>query len=331
MPQLCFPIKSVRSCQEDTMIEFIVKRTLSALPVSLAVIILVSSMTHLIPGDPIDILLGDFATIDEKELMRETLGLHLSWWQQCTHYMKGLMIGDLQNSLIYQEPVLKLIGERIVPTIELALVSVLVAILISLPLGIIAAVRKGHAFDQISMAAALLAVAMPNFWLGPMLILLFSLKWGLLPVSENNGLTSFILPSITVGTSLAAILARMTRNSMLEVLKEDYVRTARAKGISEKWIYLKHALRNASLPLSSVLGLQLGALLTGSVITEKVFDWPGLGTLMLEALGNRDYPLIQGCVLVFSLSYLFINLMTDIFYVMIDPRIDVTGRYNGTT
>ncbi|MFK7825001.1 MAG: ABC transporter permease [Oligoflexales bacterium] len=311
------------------MFEFIMKRILSAIPVSLGVIILVSLMIHLIPGDPIDVLLGDFATTEEKILMQKALGLDLPWWRQCSRYIKGALSGDLQYSLIYHESVISLIGERVLPTLELAVFSVLIAIILSIPLGIIAAIRKGHAFDMISMTLALIAVAMPNFWLGPMLILLFSLKWGLLPVSENIGFTSFILPSITIGTSLAAILARMTRNSMLEVLKEDYIRTARSKGLSEKLIIMKHALRNASLPLSSVLGLQLGALLTGSVITEKVFDWPGLGTLMIEALGNRDYPLIQGCVLIFSLSYLCINLLTDIFYAVIDPRIKVTGMDNG--
>ncbi|NRA43397.1 MAG: ABC transporter permease [Oligoflexales bacterium] len=310
------------------MSEFIIKRICLAIPVSLGVIILVSLMTHLIPGDPIDVLLGEFATIEEKNLMQETLGLHLPWWRQCARYIGGVLSGDLQNSLIYQEPVLELIGERVAPTVELAVVSVMIAMLLSLPLGILAALKKGHAFDMISMACALVAVAMPNFWLGPMLILFFSLKLGLLPVSENIGFTSFILPSITIGTSLAAILARMTRNSMLEVLKEDYIRTARSKGISEKWVIMKHALRNASLPITSVLGLQFGALLTGSVITEKVFDWPGLGTLMLESLGNRDYPLIQGCVLVFSISYLCINLLTDILYAVIDPRIKVTGTYH---
>ena len=311
------------------MFEFIMKRAFSVIPVGFGVITLVSLMIHFIPGDPIDILLGDFATMEEKILMQKALGLHLPWWRQCSNYILGVLTGDLQQSLIYQEPVLSLIGERILPTVELAVISVFVAIILSIPLGVSAAIRKGHAFDMISMTFALLAVAMPNFWLGPMLILLFSLKLGFLPVSENIGFTSFILPSITIGTSLAAILARMTRNSMLEVLKEDYIRTARSKGLSEKLIIVKHAFRNASLPVTSVLGLQLGALLTGSVITEKVFDWPGLGTLMLEALGNRDYPLIQGCVLIFSLSYLCINLLTDIIYAVIDPRIKVTGLGNG--
>ena len=311
------------------MVEYIMKRFLSALPVCLGVVILVSLMTHLIPGDPIDVLLGEFATMDEKKLMQEMLGLNLPWWRQCVRYMVGALCGDLQSSLIYQEPVINMIGERIIPTVELAVISVLVAMTLSIPIGIAAAIKKGHTFDLVSMALALTAVAMPNFWLGPMLIMLFSLKLELLPVSENLGFSSYILPSITIGTSLAAILARMTRNSMLEVLKEDYIRTARSKGIKEKWVLIKHALRNASLPLTSVLGLQLGALLTGSVITEKIFDWPGLGTLMLDALGNRDYPLIQGCVLVFSLSYLSINLVTDIFYAVIDPRIKVTGSSHG--
>ncbi len=303
------------------MLALITKRLVSLVPVAIGVVIIVSLMIHLIPGDPIDRILGDFATTDSRELLREQLGLNLSIPQQLIHYFKGLLKGDLGQSLIYNRSVTSLISERLLATVELASCSLLLALLIGVPLGILSAVRKNTLQDQVAMTFSLLGIAVPNFCLGPMLILLFAIKLDLLPVSEKAGLTSYILPSVTIGTALAAIISRMTRNSLLDILREDFIRTARAKGTSPASIVLKHGLRNAALPLVTIVGLQFGVLLTGAVVTEKIFDWPGLGTLILEALGNRDYPLVQGCVLMFSSVYLGVNLLTDIFYKLVDPRV----------
>jgi peptide/nickel transport system permease protein len=217
--------------------------------------------------------------------------------------------------------VTELIAERVQPTVELAVVSLIVALCLSIPLGIVSALKAGKPLDYTAMGFALLGVAIPNFWLGPMLVLLFSLELGWLPVSERGGALSYVLPAITLGTALAAILSRMTRNSMLDNMKEDYVRTARAKGNPERTVIGKHVFRNAALPLVTIVGLQFGVLLTGAIITERIFDWPGLGSLILDGINNRDYPVVQGCVLVFSATYLIVNLVTDLSYALVDPRI----------
>lgn len=300
---------------------FIFKRILSLFPVSLGVLITVSFMIHLVPGDPIDAILGDYASLEDKQIMRQALHLDQSIEQQITHYASAALAGDLGTSLIYKKPVTSLLGERIPATAELALCSLLVALLISIPLGIISAVKAGSALDFAAMSFAVSGVAIPTFWLGPLLILLFSIELGWLPVSERGPWTSYILPAVTMGTALAAALSRMTRNSMLESLREDFIRTARAKGCSELRIIINHAFRNASLPLVTVVGLQFGVLLTGAIVTERIFDWPGLGSLLIEAINNRDYPLVQGCVLLFSISYLIVNLLTDLTYSWVDPRI----------
>lgn len=278
-------------------------------------------MIHLVPGDPVDLMLGDFASLEAKEWVRTQLGLNLPIHQQLFKYIENIFRGQLGNSLIYNRPVLDLLTERLPATLYLALTSLAVAIFMGLPLGLLGALRKDRFQDYFAMTFALLGVAIPNFWLGPMLILLFSNQLNLLPVSGTGHWTHFILPSLTIGTSLAAIISRMTRNSVLDTIREDYVRTARAKGAHPFTVIFKHVLRNASLPLVTIVGLQFGVLLTGAVVTEKIFDWPGLGTLILEALGNRDYPVVQGCVLFFSSGYLIVNLVTDIFYRIVDPRV----------
>lgn len=278
-------------------------------------------MIHSIPGNPVDIILGDFATKAERDLLTQQLGLNLTLWQQWQDYVIGIFQGNLKTSLIYQRPVIDLIIERFGPTIELAILSILTALTISIPLGILSAKHKDSLTDRLIMNTSLWGVAIPNFWLGPLLILAFSLKLDLLPVSERTGFASYILPTFTLGFSLSAILTRVVRNSVLDILKEDYIRTSRSKGIDEQYILYKHVLKNALLPVLTITGLQFGTLLTGAVITEKIFDWPGLGTLMIDSLGQRDYPLVQGCVLVFSLIYIFVNLLTDISYSYIDPRV----------
>jgi len=278
-------------------------------------------MIHLIPGDPIDRILGDFASSEAKETLRAQLGLNLTLFQQLYRFFSDLAHGDLGQSLIYNRSVTSLILERLPSTIELAISSLFLALCIGIPLGTLSAVYKDKVQDQFAMTFSLLGISVPNFWLGPMLILLFAIKLDLLPVSEKTGLSSFILPSLTIGTALAAIISRMTRNTLLDTLGEDYIRTAKAKGVRPIFVVLKHALRNAALPIVTIVGLQFGVLLTGAVVTEKIFDWPGIGSLILEALGNRDYPLVQGCVLMFSAIYLLVNLFTDLFYKFIDPRV----------
>ncbi|MCB9229258.1 MAG: ABC transporter permease [Deltaproteobacteria bacterium] len=305
------------------MLLFILRRLFLTIPTALGVVTVVSLMIHAIPGDPVDSLLGEFASLEEKQLLSQQLGLDLPIWQQFLKYLSGVCRGDLQNSLIYHKPVSSLIAQRIFPTVELAILAIITAILISIPSGIMSALCKGKKSDLMIMTFSMLGVAVPNFWLGPMLILIFSLTLGWLPVSDRSGLSSYILPVLTLGTSLAAILSRMTRNSVLECLKEDYIRTAKAKGQRHVLIMAVHVMGNAALPLISVIGLQFGVLLTGAVITEKIFDWPGLGSLMLDGLGQRDYPLVQGCVLFFSFSYLLVNLLTDLAYAYIDPRISL--------
>jgi peptide/nickel transport system permease protein len=291
--------------------------------VTIGVVTAVALLIHVVPGDPADMMLGPFATASDKAQLHRELGLDQSFAVQLWTYLVNVFHGDLGKSLVYNKPVISLIALRWWPTAQLAILALVVALSISLPLGIISALRAGKPLDYAAMALAMTGIAIPNFWLGPMLVLLFSLKLGWLPVSERGSAASYVLPALTLGIALAAILSRMTRNSMLDHLREDYARTARAKGNKESTVILKHVLRNAALPLITVVGLQFGVLLTGAIITERIFDWPGLGTLILEGINNRDYPLVQGCVLVFSCTYLLVNLLTDLTYAFVDPRIQV--------
>lgn len=303
------------------MLIYILRRLLALAPVSLAVVTLVSALIHAVPGDPVDSILGPFATAMEKEQLRHELGLDQSFGAELVSYYAKIAKGDLGRSLINHRQVTALIAAALPPTLELAIIAMLVAIAIGVPLGIVSAIRAGHPIDYAAMVFALLGVAVPNFWLGPMLVLVFALHLRWLPVSERADWSSYILPAVTLGMAMAAMLSRMARNSMLDNLKEDYVRTARAKGQRETRVIGKHVLRNAALPLITVIGLQFGVLLTGAIITERVFDWPGLGSLILEGINNRDYPLVQGCVLVFSATYLIVNLCTDLTYALVDPRL----------
>ncbi len=305
------------------MFTYVIKRLLSLIPVCFGVVLVIAIMTRMVPGDPVDAILGDYASEVEKQDMRHALHLDIPVSQQITHYFTRLLQGDLGNSLVYTRPVVSMITERLPATCQLALSSLLVAILIAIPSGIMAAYKKGTITDLATMSFAIAGVAIPNFWLGPMLVLLFSVQLGWLPVSEKTDWMSFVLPSLTMGTALAAALSRITRNSFLDTMTEDFVRTARAKGCSDSRILLNHVFRNASLPLVTVVGLQFGVLLTGAVITEKIFDWPGVGSLLLEGIHTRDYFVIQGCVLVFSFSYLIVNFFTDIVYSLVDPRIRI--------
>ncbi|HEC16071.1 MAG TPA: ABC transporter permease [Sedimenticola sp.] len=303
------------------MANFLLSRLLSAALVVLGVVCIVFLLIHLVPGDPVEVMLGESARPADREALRAALGLNQPLAIQLADYFGGLLRLDLGASLHSRQPIAGMLAERLPATLELAGVSLLFAVVIALPLGILAAVHKDRGWDTGAMAFSLLGVSIPNFWMGPMLILVFSLWLGWTPVSGREGAGSFILPAVTLGTALAAVLARMVRSSLLEVLNEDFIRTARAKGLSQGAVIWRHGLRNAWLPVITLLGLQLGALLGGAVITETIFSWPGIGSLLVEAIQKRDYPVVQGCVLLISLAYVLVNTLTDLVYAWIDPRI----------
>ncbi len=306
------------------MTHFLVSRILSALLAILGVICLVFLLIHIIPGDPVEVMLGESAQPTDKESLRHALGLDLPLHQQWWIYFKGLLHLDLGTSLFSGRAIVDLLIERIPATLYLSLVSLVVAIALALPLGLVAAVRQHTPLDYGAMGFALFGMSIPNFWMGPLLILVGALWLGWFPVSGQEGWNSVVLPALTLGTAMAAILARMIRSSVLEVLGEDFMRTARAKGLSSTRAVLHHALPNALLPILTLLGLQLGGLLGGAVITETVFAWPGLGLLMIEAIQQRDYPVVQAAVLCISVTYIVVNLLTDLLYAWLDPRIQFT-------
>ena len=272
------------------MLEAIAYRAASALFVVLGVCTLVFLLIHLVPGDPVEAMLGESAQPADRAALRHALGLDQPVGEQYIAYLKRLVRLDLGQSFHYQRPVRELLAERIPATVELTLAALVLALVLAVPLGVLAARHRGRLVDSGAMGFSLLGISMPNFWLGPVLILIFSLRLGVTPVSGRDGVASLVLPAVTLGTGLAAVLARMVRSSVLEVLEEDYVRTARAKGLRETAVLWRHALRNAWLPVLTLVGLQLGGLLGGAVITETVFAWPGVGSLLVEAIQSRDYP-----------------------------------------
>jgi len=300
---------------------YLLHRLLLFLPTLLGSLTLVFFLIHLIPGDPVEVMLGETASSADKEALRRELGLNLPIWTQYLRFLTALAQGDLGHSLYEQGGVTELILIRFPATLELTLAAMGVALCIAFPLGIMAAVKKNSWMDQSSLIFSLLGLAMPNFWLGPLLMIAFSIELGWLPVSGRGGLAHLILPSLTLGMVMAAILIRMIRSSLLETIHEDYIQTARAKGLSEWRVWLKHALRNSLLSVITIVGLQFGALLAGSIITETIFTWPGIGRLTIQAIQTRDYPLVQGCILVISTSYLVVNLLTDLLYHLADPRV----------
>ncbi len=303
------------------MRRFLIKRVAGLFPSVLGVVTLVFLMVHLIPGDPVEIMLGETAMAAQKQAMRSELGLDKPIAEQYASYLSNLLRGDLGKSIKTGEPVFAEIASRWPATMELALFALLVSWAVSIPLGVLAAARRGTLVDKGSLFFSMLGVAMPNFWLGPLLILVFSIWLGWLPVSGKDEALSIILPGITLGAGVAALMVRLTRSSVLEVISEEYIKTARARGLPEWQVYLKHALSNAMLPVVTVMGLQLGALLSGAVITETIFSWPGVGRLMIDAIESRDYPMVQGCVLNIALCYVAVNFFVDAAYAMIDPRI----------
>jgi peptide/nickel transport system permease protein len=304
-------------------VKSLLRRLALLVPTILGVVTLIFFLIHFIPGDPVELMLGETASTADLERLRADLGLDLPVAEQFGTFLLGFVRGDLGNSFFYRRPVVEVILEKLPATLELAAAAMVLALLLALPLGIVAAVRKDSFTDRAAMLASLVGISMPNFWLGPLLIILFSIKLGWLPVSGREGAASIVLPALTLGTALAALLSRMTRSAMLDVLGEDYLRTARAKGLSEKVVIVKHAFRNALLPVLTIVGLQFGALLSGAVITENVFAWPGIGSLLIQAINTRDYPMVQGCVLVISLGYVAANFLTDLLYSLSDPRVKV--------
>ena len=308
------------------MLNFLASRILSAGIVVLGVVCLVSLLIHLIPGDPVEVMLGESARSADRIALRRALGLDEPLFVQLLRDFEGLVRLDLGNSLHSKRPIVEILAERIPATAELAVAALAVAVLIAVPLGILAAVKQDTSWDVGAMGFSVLGASIPNFVMGPLLILVFSVWLGVFPVSGREGPGSLVLPAITLGTALSAILSRMVRSSLLEVLNEDYIRTARAKGLGERAVVGRHALRNAGLPVITVMGLQLGALLGGAVITEMVFSWPGVGQLTVEAIQRRDYPVLQACVLLISLTYVAVNTITDLAYAFLDPRIRLGTR-----
>ncbi len=303
------------------MISYIFRRLLATLPVLFGVSTFTFLLIHFVPGDPIDQMLGDHVSFEDKQHIRQELGLDQPLFKQYTRFMKGLIKFDLGHSLYSRQPVAQKIGKRLPATAELTVFSIFFALLIGLPLGVWAAMKQYSWVDNSVLIVGLLGMSIPGFWLGPMLILIFSIHLDWFPVSERGGLAHVILPAVSLGMALGAILMRMTRAAMLEVIKEDFVRTAHSKGLSPLLIYFKHTLRNALMPIITIVGLQFGALLTGTVITETIFDWPGIGTLFFEAIQQRDYPLVQGCVLFIACTYVLVNLVTDIAYAIANPKV----------
>lgn len=303
------------------MLRFLLRRVLLTIPVLLGVATLVFSLIHLIPGDPAQAMLGETASQDDVAELRRRLGLDRPLLTQYATFLGGLAQGDLGTSLRTREPVTAMIVDRLPATAELALAAMLVAVAVAMPLGVLAAVWRGTAIDHGAMTASLLAVSIPNFWLGPLLALVFSVELGWLPISGRGTWAHLVLPAVSLGAALAAILARMTRATLLEELREPYVQAARARGVSRTRAVLRHALRNSLIPIVTIIGLQFGAVLTGAVITETVFAWPGVGRLLVQSIGFRDYPMVQGCILLIALIYVGVNLLTDLVYGALDPRI----------
>lgn len=303
------------------MLRHVALRLLLSLPTVVGVLLLVSILLQLVPGDPVDVMLGEGASSTDREELRRSLGLDRPAWRQLGDFAAGVARGELGRSISGGQPVGALLRERYPATLELTGAALLVALAIALPLGALAALRPGSLADRASLALATLQTALPTFCLGPLLILAFAVELPWFPVAGRRGLASVVLPAVTLGFGMSAVLARQLRGALLEALRLDCVRTARAKGLSARRVLLLHALPNAVTATLTVLGLQLGALLAGAVVTETIFAWPGVGRLLIQAIGARDYPLVQGCVLAVALTYVVVNLATDLAQAAIDPRL----------
>ena len=303
------------------MTRYFARRLLLTVPVLLGVATLVFSLIHLVPGDPVQSMLGEAASPQEVADLRARLGLDRPLYAQYGTFLAGLTRGDLGTSLRTNQPVAATIRERIPATFQLAFAAMAVAVALAIPLGIVAAVYAGGPIDLAATTLALVGISIPNFWLGPLMAIIFSVVLGWLPVSGRGGAAYLVLPAVTLGAPLAAVLARMTRASMVEELRELYVLAARARGVSPFRAVVRHAFRNSLIPVVTVLGLQFGAVLTGAVITETIFAWPGVGRLLIQSISFRDYPVVQGCILLIAVTYVTMNVLTDLVYGLLDPRI----------
>jgi ABC-type dipeptide/oligopeptide/nickel transport system permease component len=303
------------------MIRYVSIRLLFALPALWLILTMVFLLAHIVPGDPVAQMLGEGARAEDLTQLRHALGLDLPLPVQYGRYLAGVLHGDLGESFRFQQPVLRVVAEHYPATLELAVVALLICALIGIPAGVLAAHKRGERTDHAVAVLTLFGLSVPNFALGPVLILLFSVVLGWLPVSGRGGIPHLILPAFTLAAALAAILTRMVRTSVIEELSADYVRTARSKGVSESGVLFRHALRNALIPILTILGLQFGTLLAGTIVTESIFSWPGIGRLAVQAIGARDYPLLQGCILLIAVSYVLVNLLTDLVYALVDPRV----------
>jgi peptide/nickel transport system permease protein len=299
----------------------LIKKLTSFATVIFGVLLLTFLLIHLVPGDPVEVMLGESASTADRLQLRSDLGLNQPLFMQFGTYLGKLAHGDFGQSIHTKTPIVALIQARYPATLKLAFLSLFIGLSIGIPLGIYAALKAGGWQDLIVTIVSVRLSAMPAFWLGPMLMLIFAVWLGWLPVSGMESNISIVLPALTLGLGLSAILTRMTRTSLLEVLNDDFIRTARAKGLSESNVIIRHALRAALLPIITIIGLQMGSLLAGTVITETIFSWDGIGRLLVESIEKRDYPVTQACVLVVALSYVLINLLTDVLYRFADPRV----------
>jgi ABC-type dipeptide/oligopeptide/nickel transport system permease component len=297
-----------------------IRRLTTLLPVIAGVLCLTFALLHMVPGDPVDVMLGESASAADRLLLKAQLGLDQPLHVQFGQYVLNLFKGDFGVSIHTQTPITQLLAQAYPATLLLAVTALSIGLLIGIPLGIWSALKAGHWQDVLVTMLSIRLAAMPAFWLGPVLMLVFAVWLGWLPVSGMGSPAAIILPALTLGLGLSAILTRMTRTSLLEVLNEDYIRTARAKGLSERQVLLRHALRAALLPMVTIVGLQMGSLLAGAVITETIFSWNGIGRLLVDSIEKRDYPVTQACVLVVALSYVLINQLTDVAYHWLDPR-----------
>ena len=303
------------------MLRYTATRLLYMLPVIWLVVSIVFLLIHLVPGDPIQQMLGEGATSVDLQAARHAYGLDVPIGRQYVNYWKGVLHGNFGQSLRFNRNVAAVIAERYPFTLQLTFAGLAVALALSIPAGVHSARRRNRWDDRIISFVSLLGLSFPNFALGPILILFFAIKLGALPVSGSGTFANLVLPAITLGGALAAILTRMVRTSMLEELGQDYIRTARAKGLPERTVVYRHALRNAIIPVLTVVGLQFGALLAGAIVTETIFSWPGIGRLTIQAISNRDYYLVEGCILAIGLTYVGVNFLTDLLYSVANPRI----------
>ncbi|MBO0603182.1 glutathione ABC transporter permease GsiC [Sporosarcina sp. E16_3] len=303
------------------MFRFIIKRLLEIIPILLIVSILIFLFVHMIPGDPARLVAGEDATLADVEMVRKELGLDQPIVEQYVTYMKNLFKGDMGNSLKTNRPVSEEIGERFMPTFWLTVWSMAWAVIVGLVIGVISATKRNKWQDYLGMFGAVSGLSLPSFWLGLMLIQLFAVTLGWLPTGGMESWKSYILPAFTLGTGVAAVVARFTRSSLMDVLKEDYIRTGRSKGLSERNVTWGHGLRNAMIPVVTMTGLQFGFLLGGSVVIETVFSWPGLGKLLIDSVAYRDYPVIQAEMMIFALEFIVINLIVDLLYGILNPQI----------